>query len=306
MGKIAFVFPGQGAQYAGMARELYEISAAVKSFLDMAERIRRGTLDQMFYGDEEELKLTANTQPCMFCADMASAIALEEAGVKADILAGFSLGEIAALAFSGAVSYEEGFKLVMQRGELMQKASEGIDAGMVAVLKLGDEEVVSACAGFDNVYAVNFNCDGQVVVSGDKEKLEPFKARIKELGGRVMPLKVGGAFHSPYMRSASEKFARILAVTEISEPQKTMFSNLTGKPYSGDIKTLLAKQLMNPVLWKKSVEAMLEMGADTFIEVGPGKVLSGLIARISPEARVLNVENIESLKKTISEVGSRA
>ena len=306
MGKIALVFPGQGAQYAGMAKELYEISGAVKSFLDMAESVRSGTLNQMFNGTEDELKLTSNTQPCLYCADMAAAISLEEAGVKADILAGFSLGEIAALAFSGAVSYEEGFRLVIQRGELMQKASENIDAGMIAVLKLSDKEVISTCSEFNNVYAVNFNCDGQVVVSGDKEELEPFKARIKELGGRAMPLKVGGAFHSPYMQSASEQFAKVLEGVAISEPQKTLFSNFTGKPYAGETKTLLAKQLMNPVLWKNSVEAMIAMGADTFIEVGPGKVLSGLIARISPEVRVFNVEDTASLKKTMLEVGVRA
>ena len=211
------------------------------------------------------------------------------------MLAGFSIGELAALAFSGAISYEDGFKLVCTRGDLMQSASDEIAAGMVAVLKLADEAVSELCAEFENVYPVNFNCDGQVVVAGVNDKLPLFVQLVKESGGRAMQLKVGGGFHSPLMAKASDDFARTLASFDIGRPLLPLYSNVTALPYEDDVKGLLGKQICNPVMWKATIMNMIKSGIDTFIEVGPGKTLTGLISRISGDVRVFNVENHQTL-----------
>jgi len=299
MGSIALVFPGQGAQYAGMGRELYEYSPAARVVLDGAETIRPGTLEQCFNGSAEELARTENTQPCVYCVGLAAAEALKEAGVEASMLAGFSLGELAALTFSKAVSCEDGFRLVCKRAELMNTASETVTAWMAAVLTLSDDEVVTLCAGFDGVYPVNFNCSGQVVVAGLQPELEPFLARVKAAGGRAIRLKVSGGFHSPYMSGASEEFAKALETFEILSPQLPLYSNVTAELYEGDVKTLLVRQICNPVLWRREIENMIAAGADTFVEVGPGKTLCGLVSRISDKVSVFNVEDKASLEKAV-------
>ncbi|MCL2201037.1 MAG: ACP S-malonyltransferase [Oscillospiraceae bacterium] len=299
MGKIVFMFSGQGAQYTGMGKALYDFSSAAREVFDIAEKIRPGTIEQCFSGSSEELAVTENTQPCVYCVDLAAAAALKEAGISASMLAGFSLGEVAALTFSGAVSYEEGFKLVCARAKLMQQASETISAGMAAVLKLSDEKVITLCNDFDNIHPVNFNCDGQVVVAGLKDQLDGFIAHVKENGGRAMPLKVGGAFHSPFMAGAAEAFEDVLGAVSIAQPQVTLYSNLTAKPYGEEIKPLLAKQICSPVMWRRAVENMVEAGADTFVEAGPGKTLAGLVSRINPDVKVFNVEDSESLQAAV-------
>jgi len=299
MGKIVFMFSGQGAQYSGMGKELYESSLAARVVFDEAEKLRPGTTQQCFAGSAQELTVTENTQPCVYCVDLAAAAALKENGVCADMIAGFSLGEVAALTFSSAVSYEEGFKLVCIRAKLMQQASETVSAGMAAVLKLSDEKVISLCNDFDNIYPVNFNSDGQVVVAGLKDQLDGFVSHVKENGGRAMPLKVGGAFHSPFMAGAADAFAGVLGAVEVSKPQVPIYSNVTAKPYGGEMRSLLAKQICSPVMWRIAVLNMIEAGADTFIEVGPGKTLVGLVSRINPGVRVFNVEDRDSLQKTL-------
>jgi len=299
-GKIVFMFSGQGAQYTGMGLKLFEYSQAARAVFGIAEKIRPGTIEQCFSGSAEELARTENTQPCLYCVDLAAAAALKEAGVDADMLAGFSLGELAALAYSGALTYEDGFRLVCKRAEYMQKASMEVDAGMVAVLKLSDSYVTAICSEFENVYPVNFNCDGQIVVAGIKYELDPFILRIREIGGRVMPLKVGGGFHSPFMASAAVGFTRALGESDIGNPLIPLYSNVTAKPYGDDVRELLEKHICNPVLWRASVENMMLAGADTFIEVGPGKTLCGLVSRISDKVRTFNVEDRESLDRTVS------
>jgi [acyl-carrier-protein] S-malonyltransferase len=225
-----------------------------------------------------------------------------EGGVVPDMLAGFSLGELVALAVSGAVTEEEGLRLVIRRAELMQEAAERSRAAMAAVIKLDNETVARLCAEFDKVYPVNFNSPGQVVVSGAVEEMEDFKSRVKEAGGRCLPLKVGGGFHSPFMLPAAEGFGAALEAFPVGTPKIPVYSNATALPYEGGVKTLLTRQIVSPVLWSRTVENMAAAGADTFIECGPGRVLSGLITRITDKARVFNVEDEESLKKTLSEV----
>jgi [acyl-carrier-protein] S-malonyltransferase len=306
MDKIAFIFSGQGAQYGGMGKALYTCSPAAREVFDLADKIRPGTSKQCFEGTSEELSVTENTQPCVFCVDLAAAAALREAGISADMLAGFSLGEIAALAFSGAVTFENGFRLVCQRAQYMQSASKETPAVMAAILKLSDDDVVSLTKEFENVYPVNFNSPGQVVVSGEPGALENFKARVKEAGGKAMPLKVSGGFHSPFMTTASEKFAAALDNIVITPPSLPLYSNVTAQQYEDDFKGLLAQQIISPVQWWRTVENMISAGAGTFIEVGPGKVLSGLVSRISDKVRVFNVEDETSLMSTIAEVKKHA
>ena len=291
--KTAIIFPGQGVQYPGMGSDLYDNSPAARVVFEIAERIRPGTLAQIFSGTEAELALTVNTQPCVFCVDLAAAAALKEAGVHADMLAGFSLGEIVALTFAEAFTYEDGFRLVCERAKIMQKVSDNIDAGMVAVLKLSDSAVMELCSDFEHIYPVNFNSDGQVVVAGLKNELESFMPRVKEMGGRAMALKVGGAFHSPLMLKASTEFAAVLNEFEINQPTIPVYSNVTGQLYdtNTDIKANLEKHICSPVLWRDTVENMILDGANTFIETGPGKVLSGLVSRISDKVRTVNVED---------------
>ena len=303
MGKIAFVFSGQGAQAPGMGKELYECSDAAKAVFELCDGIRPGTSEQCFNGTKEELTVTANTQPDMFAVEVAAARALVEAGIQPDALAGFSLGEISALAFSGAVSLEDGFKLVCRRGELMQEASNAADSAMVAVVKLPPEKVEELAGQFDQVYPVNYNSPAQTVCAGLSSSMDGFKAAVKAAGGRALPLKVSGAFHSPFMSSAAKGLAEVLAPMEFGPPSCPLYSNVTAQPYEdGQFKDLLSRQVENPVRWQTIVENMIAAGVDTFIEVGPGKTLAGLIGKINSDVRALNVEDAESLKHTIEEV----
>lgn len=305
MGKIAFVFSGQGAQAPGMGKELYECSAAAKAVFDLCDSIRPGTSQQCFNGTKEELTVTANTQPDMFAVEVAAAKALLEVGIVPDALAGFSLGEISALAFSGAVSLEDGFRLVCQRGQLMQDASNAVDSAMVAVVKLPPEKVEELAGQFDQVYPVNYNSPAQTVCAGLSASMEGFKAAVKEAGGRALPLKVSGAFHSPFMATAAEGLKQVLAPMSFGTPSYPLYSNVTAMPYEqGQFQDLLSRQVVSPVRWQTIVENMIAAGVDTFIEVGPGKTLTGLIGKINSDVKTLNVEDAESLRHTIEEVKS--
>ena len=295
MGKIAFVFSGQGAQYTGMGKELYECSPAAKAVFDMADSIRQGTSTQCFEADKETLSITVNTQPCVFTADLAAAAAVAEKGIKPDYLAGFSLGEIAALGFGGVMSYEEAFRLVCKRGELMDKAAKENEGAMVAVMKLTPEKVEEIAKQFDNTYPVNYNSPAQTVVATTKENADKLVEAVKAEKGKGIKLAVSGAFHSPFMRSAAEGLGEYLADKELETPEIPIYSNVTAQPYSGDIKQLIKSQAESPVQWQKTVENLIAEGVDTFIEVGVGKTLAGLIKKINKDVRVFNVENRETL-----------
>lgn len=300
MGKIAFLFSGQGAQYPGMGEELCSVSAAAAAVFALADGIRPGTSEQCFNGTKEELTITSNTQPDMFAVELAAAAALTEAGIEPDYLAGFSVGEVSALGFSGAVSAEDAFRFVCRRGELMQAASDAVSTGMCAVVKLPPERVEELCAQAEQVYPVNYNSAAQTVCAGLSSSMAAFRESVKEAGGRAIPLKVAGAFHSPFMHSAAVGLRPLLEQMDFRTPDYPLYSNLTARPYEpGQFRELLSAQVENPVRWQAIVEHLAGNGVDTFIEVGPGSTLTGLVKRILPDASALNVENAQTLRAAV-------
>lgn len=305
MGKIAFLFAGQGAQSPGMGQELQAASAAAAEVFDAAEALRPGTKDDCFASTPERLAETDVTQPCVFTVDMAAAKALVEKGITPDGVAGFSLGEMAALCFAGGFTFDDAFRLVCLRGQLMRVAHNEAPGAMAAVMRLPDATVEDLCKPFKQVYPVNYNCEGQLVVAGAAEELPAFCDAVKAAGGMARPLAVGGAFHSPFMASASEKFLAALGDTAISTPNIPVYSNTTALPYAPPYDTLLANQIKSPVRWRATIENMAKDGYDTFIEVGPGKTLSGLAKRIVPMATLANVSDAETLAATLSVLGTK-
>lgn len=294
MDTVAFVFSGQGAQYPGMGKELYASSPAARKVFDRADVLRPGTSTQCFSGTSEELSVTLNTQPCMFCMDLAAAFSLREAGITPGAAAGFSLGEIAALTFAEAFDFDTGFRFVCKRAAFMQAAAEKNAGVMVAVLKLKQDEVCNLCAQYEAAYPVNYNCGGQTVVALAKELQADFCKAVQAQGGRAVPLAVSGGFHSPFMDEASKRLEIELKNIAVQTPNLPVYANATAKPYGayiGEIKATIAAQVNSAVYWQKTIENMIADGITTFIEVGAGKTLCGLIKKISPQVRVLNVEN---------------
>ncbi len=289
MGKIAFVFSGQGDQYPGMGKDLYEKYPVAQKIYDLCDGIRPDTSAQCFNGTEDELKETKNTQPCLFAMELAAASVLMEKGIAPDAVAGFSLGEVVAATISGTFNNETGFRLVCKRGELMQREAEKFDTSMAAIVKQTPEQVQSVCDKYADVYPVNFNCPGQITVSGLSSQMADFFADVKAAGGRAIPLKVKGAFHSPFMNEAANAFAEELANAEIKERTVMLYSNMTAEPYTEDVVELLSKQICNPVQWEKIIRNMIADGVDTFIEIGPGKTLTNMIKKISTEVKAVSV-----------------
>ncbi len=303
MGKIAFVFSGQGAQKAGMGKSFYETVETVHALFDGAEKLREGTLRQCFEGTAEELKETQNTQPCLYLTDLAAAIALREAGIVPAAVAGFSLGELPALAFAGAYSHLDGFRLACARGNAMAKAAAEHPASMLAVMKLENSRVEEVCRQFHQVYPVNYNAPGQLVVAGAKDEMEAFSKAVREAGGRGLPVAVGGGFHSPFMDEASREFAEAAKAFALKQPEITVYSNFTTEPYTENVRELMENQINHSLRWQESIERMAADGFDTFIEVGIGDTLKKLIKRILPESKVYNVSTMEEAEQVKEVLG---
>ena len=279
----AFVFPGQGAQFVGMGKDLYENNAEAKAMFEKANEVLGFRItDLMFEGTEEDLKQTKVTQPAVFLHSVILAKTLGEE-FKPDMVAGHSLGEFSALVAAGCLPFEQGLKLVETRALAMQKACEATPSTMAAIIGLPDEKVEEICATIDGVcIPANYNSPGQVVISGTFEAIEAACAKFKEAGAkRALPLKVGGAFHSPLMESAREELAKAIAEANFSEPICPIYQDVDAKPHPTpeEIKENLVKQLTAPVRWSQIMAQMKEDGMTEAVEVGPGKVLQGLIGR---------------------------
>ena len=280
MGKIAFVFAGQGAQYPGMGQELAQCSPAAAQVFQQLDALRPGTSQQCFSGTEAELKETRNTQPCMFAVELAAAAALEEKGLRADLAAGFSLGEIGALAYTGAVDLETGFHLVCRRGELMQQAAEAQPTAMAAVLKLNERWRPSAPSSRDLPRQLQLPRPG---LRGLRQGAAGPLLRRGEGRRRPGPApEGGGGFHSPFMASAAQGFAQVLADCQVGQPKLPLYSNKTGAVYDGDPKELLAQQIVSPVRWETIVRNMIAAGADTFIDWAPARPSAASSRRPTP------------------------
>ena len=283
----AFVFPGQGSQFVGMGKDLYETSPLAKELFDKADEILGFKItDIMFAGTDEQLKETKVTQPAVFLHSVISALCLGNDFAPA-MVAGHSLGEFSALVASGALGFEDGLRLVAARANAMQKACEANPGTMAAIIGLSDEKVEEICAEVSKngklVIPANYNCPGQLVISGDVEAVNEACEKLKEAGAkRALPLKVGGAFQSPLLQPAKDELQKAIENTTISAPKCPVYQNVDAKPHTdaADIKANLIAQLTSPVRWTKSVQNMIADGADDFTECGPGKALQGMIGRI--------------------------
>lgn len=306
MSKLAFIFPGQGAQKAGMGKDFYENSEAARSFFDQAQKNLDFDLKEMCFGEHEELNLTEYTQPCMVSVCLAIVRELKKRGINPDITAGLSLGEYAAVAAAGGMNELDAIKLVRRRGILMQSTVPAGEGAMAAVLGLDAKKIEEILESFENVWIANYNCPGQIVITGLTNEVQQASLALKEAGAkRVVELKVSGPFHSLLLKPAGEALLKEMESMSFSTLQVPYVANATAEIVtdSKKISTFFAKGIYSSVRWQQSIEKMLENGVDTFVEIGPGKTLAGFMRKIAPKATVYNVSSFEdaiALEKCLS------
>ncbi|WP_077612883.1 ACP S-malonyltransferase [Clostridium sp. Marseille-P2415] len=304
MSKIAFIFPGQGAQYCGMGQDFYEQTAIGKEIYDMASGLLGFSVPELCFEKNDRLDITEYTQAAMVTTGIAMMRVMEaEKGVRPDVAAGLSLGEYCALAAAGVMSDADAILTVRQRGILMQEAVPAGIGAMAAILALDASKIEEVLGGMEGVQIANYNCPGQIVISGKKEAVEEANEKLLAAGAkRALMLNVSGPFHSSMLAGAGEKLGEVLKGVEILTPRIPYVANVTaGYVTEGDmVRPLLEKQVSSSVRWQQSVETMLADGVDTFIEIGPGKTLAGFIKKITRDAKVFNIEKLEDMEAYFS------
>lgn len=306
MGKTAFIFPGQGAQYVGMGSDFYEKSEEAREMFDLAARVTGIDIKHLCFEENEEINITEFTQIAMLADEVAILKAAQEAGLKCDVAAGLSLGEYGAIVAAGIISPEDAFKVIRERGIAMQQAYPSGGA-MSAVLGMEAEPVEKICAAVAEetgkvVSVANYNCPGQIVITGEADAVAAAGEKLKEAGAkRVLPLKVSGPFHSKLLASAAERLTEVLEDVELTYQDVPYVANLIADyVYSHkDTKALLSAQVCGSVRWQQSVEKMIAEGVDTFVEIGPGKTLSGFMRKINKDVKVVNIDKYEDLAAAV-------
>ena len=300
MSKIAFIFPGQGAQTCGMGQDFYEQTETGKRIFDKATELMGFSMPQLCFEENDRLDITEYTQAAMVTASIAMMRVLEENGINPDVAAGLSLGEYCALAAAGVMSDEDAIRTVRQRGILMQEAVPVGEGAMAAILALDASAIEEVTGAMEGVWIANYNCPGQIVISGEKAAVEDACEKLKAAGAkRAVMLNVSGPFHSGMLADAGERLGEVLSQVELHEPQIPYVANVTAQyvKSAAEVKELLTRQVSSSVRWQQSVEAMIADGVDTFIEIGPGKTLAGFMRKISRDVKTLNVEKLEDISK---------
>lgn len=302
MSKVAFVFPGQGAQYVGMGKDFYEQIPVSRKVYTIASEVTGLNLPGLCFKENEQIDITEYTQIAMLATEAAMLAALQEKGVKADVAAGLSLGEYGAILTAGAMSLEDVFRVVRQRGILMQKAVP-TGGAMCAVLGMDGEKIAKICEETEGIVSVaNYNCPGQIVITGEEGAIAAAAEKLKEAGARrCIPLKVSGPFHSEMLKGAGEKLAGVLVDVELKEFSMPYVTNVTADYVTdiSEIKELLGRQVYSSVRWQQSVERMIADGVDTFIEIGPGRTLTGFLKKINKNVTGLHIEKVEELEEVV-------
>ena len=300
MGKTAFIFPGQGAQVCGMGQDFYEQTKTGKEIFDRATELLGFSMPELCFEKNDRLDITEYTQAAMVTASTAMLKVMEEQGFRPDVTAGLSLGEYCALAAAGVMSEDDAIRTVRQRGILMQEAVPAGIGGMSAVLGMNAAQINAVVDPSANVQVANYNCPGQIVISGLKEAVEEAAEKLKEAGARrIIPLNVSGPFHSYLLEEAGKKLGEFLEQVEIHRPEIPYVANVTAQyvTEADEVKPLLIRQVSSSVRWQQSVEYMIADGVDRFVEIGPGKTLAGFVKKISRDVTVLNIEKLDDLEK---------
>jgi [acyl-carrier-protein] S-malonyltransferase len=305
MGKTAFIFPGQGAQYPGMGKDFYEKYEEARWIYDLAGNAAGLNVKELCFEENDRLNITEYTQIAMLATETAILKCALARGLKCDVSAGLSLGEYGALAAADVMAPADLFKIIRKRGIFMQEAyPEG--GAMTAVLGMDAEKIEEICEATEGIVSIaNYNCPGQIVITGEKSAVDKAAESLKEAGAkRCIPLKVSGPFHSELLKNAGEKLAGELAGVNINTPSVPYVCNVSASYVNdtADVKELLAKQVSSSVRWQQSVELMIKDGVDTFIEIGPGKTLSGFMKKINKDVKVLNIETVDDLDKVVEEL----